>query len=54
MTISRGFMFAFFMVFPLNAKRNFHAVCIYADFYKTRITRKYVQREKFYVHSIPI
>ena len=31
---------------------NFHSVYIFADIQETRIKRKYIQRENFYVYSI--
>ena len=33
-------------------KSNFRGVHIFADVLETRITRKYVQRENIYIHSI--
>ena len=35
-------------------KSNFRGVHIFADIKETRITRKYVQRENIYVHSISL
>ena len=39
------------IAFLLYNKSYFHDVYIFADIYETRITRKYVQRENFYIRS---
>ena len=51
--LARIYIHVFYIIaFLWYNKIYFHAAYIFADIYETRITRKYVQCENVYIHSI--